>query len=431
MSTSVSGKASKPLVLRAAKGFGFKEGTIPNPVVVVEGGIIKAAGKASEVTLPENADVIDLGNATLMPGMVDAHMHLTGFRSGDMVKEPLLTPWGVLIARAIKDLEAILNAGFTTIKDSGSMIALDLREAVKEGTVMGPRIVAAGPPLTQTFGHADTHYLPVKLVDVRESPLRGPFGSLICDGEAECRKAARYAFRCGADYIKIMATGGVLSQKDSPRFRQFTREEIRAIVDEAEAVGTFVEAHAQGSEGIVNALVSGVKVIAHAIYIDEEGIQLAKERGAIITPTFSIVQRIIDMGQEAGIPEWGLRKAEEVFKDHEKNIRNAYRAGVKIATGTDFLGGFLTPHGMNAMEVKMLVDKAGMTPEEALTSATKVAAEAAGLAGKAGEIREGFIADIIAVAGDPTTDVTPLLNPSNVIMVMKEGKIVKKAFDGA
>ncbi len=420
---------SKPILLRSAKGFGFKEGIISDAGLLIEEGVIKVAGKASEITPPENAEVIDLGNATIMPGMIDAHMHLTGFRTGDMVKEPLLTPFGVLVARAIKDLEAIINAGFTTVKDSGSMIALDLREAVKEGTIKGPGIVAAGPPLTQTFGHADTHYLPVNLVDIRSSPLREPFGSLICDGEAECRKAARYAFRCGADYLKIMATGGVLSQRDSPKYRQFTREEIRAIVEEAEAVGTFVEAHAQGSEGIVNALTSGVKVIAHAIYIDEEGIQLAKEKGAIITPTFSIVQRIIEMGSEAGIPEWGLRKAEEVFRDHERNVRRAYLAGVKIATGTDFLGGVLTPHGTNAMELKMLVEKVGMTPQEALTAATKVAAEAAGLKGKVGELREGFIADVIGVKGDPTTNITSLLDPSNIVMVMKEGNILKKTFE--
>jgi len=424
MSTPVKRKHGT-IALRAAKGFGFKEEVISKPVVVVKDGIIKEAGKESEVTLPEDAEVVDLGNATIMPGLIDAHAHLTGFRYGDMIKESLLTPPGVLTLRAAKDLEALINAGFTTIKDSGSMIALDLREAVKEDTIVGPRVVAAGPPLTQTFGHADAHYLPISLVDVRHSPIRGPFGSLICDGEAECRKAARYAFRCGADYLKIMATGGVLSQKDSPRYRQFTKAEIRAIVEEAEAVGTFVEAHAQGSEGIVNALESGVKVIAHAIYIDDEGIHLAKERGAVITPTFSIVQRIIDVGQEAGVPEWGLRKAEEIFKEHERNIRRAYRAGVKIATGTDFLGGLLSPHGMNAMEVKLLVDKVGMSPKEALRAATRNAAEAAGLAGKVGEVREGYVADIIAVAGDPTTDVTTLLKPSNIVFVMKEGKIIK------
>ena len=423
----MSTRKERVRVLRAAKAFGLEKGSESNAVVLVKGSRIVEVGKASEVDIPKDADVMDFGNATLMPGLIDAHMHLTGLRTGDMVKEPLLTPTGVLYARAIRDLEALINAGFTTIKDSGSLIALDLREAVREGTVKGPRIVAAGPPLTQTFGHADTHYLPVDLVDIRTSPLRNPFGALICDGEAECRKAARHAFRMGADYIKIMATGGVLSQRDSPRHRQFTRAEIRAIVDEAEAVGTFVEAHAQGSQGIVNALTSGVRVIAHAIYIDEEGISLAKRRDAVIVPTFSIVDQIIKHGAEHGIPEWGLRKAEEVFKDHEENVRKAYREGVRIATGTDFLGGALTPHGRNALEIKMLIDKLGMTPEEALRAATVNAAYAAGLDGEVGLLARGYLADIIAVKGDPTQDPNTLLDEGNIVMVMREGQIIKSA----
>jgi len=418
-----------PVALIARKVFGTGSGdnleALERGAVIVEGGVIRAVGKEGEVAIPDDATVIDLGNATIMPGLIDAHLHITGFRTGDIVKEPLLTPFGVLVARAIKDLEALIAAGYTTVKDSGSLIAVHLREAIREGTITGPRIVAAGPPISQTFGHADAHYLPVELVDIRTTPILRPLASLICDGPDECRKAARYAFRYGADYIKIMATGGVLSQRDSPRHRQLTREEIRAIVEEAEAVDSFVEAHAQGEEGIVNALEAGVKDIAHAIYIGEEGIRLAKEKGAVIIPTLSIVQRIVEKGAEAGIPEWGLRKAEEVYRDHIQNIRRAYRQGVKIAAGTDFLGGPLSPHGMNAMEIGLLVEKIGMTPKEALTAATANAAEAAGLARVVGRVAEGYAADLIAVKGDPTQDINAVTNPENVVFVMKEGRIYK------
>lgn len=417
---------SRSLALRASKVFGVGEGeAITKGVILVQDGRIQAVGKESEISIPENAEVLDLGNATLMPGLIDAHVHITGFRTGDIVKEPLITPLGVLYARAVKDLEALLRAGYTTIKDSGSLIAAQLKEAVREGTINGPTIVAAGPPISQTFGHADAHYLPIQLVDLRTTLLLTPFSALICDGEDECRKAARYAFRLGADYIKIMTTGGVLSQRDSPKHRQFTKKEIKAIVEEAEAVGSFVEAHAQGSEGIINALESGVKVIAHAIYIDEDGMRLARERNAVIIPTLSIVHQIIEHGHEAGIPEWGLRKSEEVFEDHVKNIRKAYREGVKIAAGTDFIGGPLAPQGMNSLEIKLLVEKLGMTAKEALTAATANAADAANLGNRVGRLKEGFIADIIAVKGDPTENVDLLLNENNIILVMKEGKILK------
>lgn len=422
---SKGGKNGKPLLLRAWKIFGTEEGSLIKGEVLIENGTIKAVGKQGELGEPSDGEIIDLGNAVLMPGLIDAHLHITGFRTGDIVKEPLLTPFGVLVARAIKDLESLIMAGYTTIKDSGSIIAVHLREAINEGTAIGPRIVAAGPPISQTFGHADAHYLPVELVDIRKTSILNPFASLICDGESECRKAARYAFRYGADYLKIMATGGVLSQRDSPRHRQFTKSEIRAIVEEAEAVGSFVEAHAQGEEGIINALEAGVRDIAHAIYIGDEGIRLAKERRAIIIPTLSIVHRILEKGSEAGIPEWGLKKSEEVYRDHISNIRKAYREGVKIATGTDFLGGPLAPHGMNSMEIKLLIEKVGMTPEEALTAATTNAAEAAGLGNRVGKIREGYVADLIAVKGDPTQDINSLMNKDNIVMVMKEGKILK------
>ncbi|MCD6279131.1 MAG: amidohydrolase family protein, partial [Desulfurococcales archaeon] len=247
-------------------------------IIVIEGKYIRAVGSRGSVEVPDDAEVIDCGGKMALPGLIDAHLHITGMKTGDFVKEPLITPIGVFFARAVRDLQNLLDAGFTTVVDAGGVIALHIKQAVEEGTIPGPRVVAAGYVLSQTFGHGDTHYLPVEYVDARTAKKLTPMMSLICDGVDECRKAARYALREGADFIKIMATGGVMSEKDRPEYRQFTVDEIRAIVDEARAAGRFVHAHAQGKEGIMNAVGAGVKVIAHAIYIDEDSAELAKEK---------------------------------------------------------------------------------------------------------------------------------------------------------
>ncbi|KAF2959065.1 amidohydrolase [Thermotoga sp. Ku-13t] len=399
---------------------------LENATVLVEKGRIVKVSKADSTTIPADFFRIDLDSFFLMPGLIDAHLHLTGMRSGDTIKEHLLVPYETLVARTVKDLEFLIEAGFTTIVDAGGSIAVNLKEAVQEKTIVGPRIVAAGHSLSQTFGHGDAHYLPIEYVDPRSSRFKTPFGSLICDGVDECRKAARYALRCGADFIKIMSTGGVLSERDRPEQVQFTKEEIEAIVQEAKHAGKFVHSHAQGTEGIKNALLAGVKVIAHGIYIDEECCELAKKFDAIVVPTLSIVEHIMRYGREIGIPEWGLKKSEEVYRSHVENIKLAYQRGVKLATGTDFLGGTKAfGHGDNALEIVLFVQKLGMKPEEALVSATKIAAEAAGLSKQVGTIEVGKLADMIVLKKNPLEDVELLMNRENVVMVIKEGEIVK------
>ena len=400
---------------------------ISNGVIVIKDKFIVDVGSSGEVKIPDEAKVIDVKGMTVLPGLIDAHMHLTGMKSGDLVKEPLITPIGVFFARAIKDLEALINAGFTTVCDAGSIIALHLKYAVNEGTVTGPRILAAGYAISQTFGHGDQHYLPIEWVDARTTKKITPLMSLICDGVDECRKATRYALREGADFIKVMTSGGVLSEKDRPEYRQFTLEELKAIVDEAKAVGKFVHAHAQGKEGIKNAILAGIKVIAHAIYIDDECVELAKEKNVVIVPTLSISQMLIEVGSKIGIPEWGLRKIEEVYQTHIENIRNAYKRGVCLATGTDFFCHCGTPlgHGQNALELKLFVEKLGMTPTEAIIAATRNASKATGLENLIGTIEKGKLADLIVVNGDPLTNIDVLLNVDNIVLVMKEGQIVK------
>lgn len=392
--------------------------------VLIEGKYIQKIGNS--VHIPKGSEIVDLAGAYLLPGLIDAHLHLTGFRSGDMVKESLLVPYEVLVARVVQDLRALANAGFTTIGDAGGAIAVGIKKAVEEGTIVGPRISAAGYTLSQTSGHGDEHYLPIDYVDPRESKFRTPLGSLICDGVEECQKAARYALRCGADFIKVSATGGVLSERDRPEYTQFTIEELKAIVQEAQHAKRFVHAHAQGTEGIRNALLAGVKVIAHGIFIDEECCKLARQKDAIVIPTLSIVEHIMIYGKEIGIPEWGLKKSEQVYKAHIENIRLAYRHGVKLATGTDFLGGVKAfKHGENALEITLMVEKIGMTPMEAIIAATKNAAEAVGLSNTTGTIEPGKLADLIVVKENPLEDIRVLSERNNITMVFKEGTLIK------
>ncbi|MBO8182073.1 MAG: amidohydrolase family protein [Archaeoglobus sp.] len=409
------------------------EGRILNPAtefvgkgrIVVENGKIKDVGSKGEVEIPEGAEVIETkAKATIMPGLIDAHVHFTGFRTGDYIKEGLLTPLGLFVARAIKDLEATLDAGYTTVCDAGSIVALHLREAVNEGTVRGPRIIAAGYPISQTFGHGDFHFLHPKLVDARESLLNFPFQSLLCDGEDECRKAARHALREGADFIKIFVTGGVASQRDRPEYPQLTRKEIAAIVEEAKRAGRFVHAHAESSEGYINAVEEGVEVLAHGMDLNDDAINLSIEKDITLIPTLTIADIILKFGEAAGLPDWAIEKTEEVHEIHIESIKRAYEAGVRIATGTDFFIGSkeIQLYGMNSLEIKLLAEKVGMEGMEVLKAATLNAAKAAHL--NAGSLEKGKVADIIVVEGDPLSPEI-LLDKRKIKLVVKGGRIVK------
>ncbi len=395
-------------------------------VIVSEDRIVDVGTKGS-LDIPKDAKVIECTNSTILPGLIDAHVHVTGFRSGDYIKESLLTPYATLVARAIKDLEAMINSGYTTIVDAGSVISLQLKQAQREGIINAPRIVASGYPISQTFGHGDIHFLPPDLVDARTTKLLNPFSSLLCDGEDECRKAARYALRAGADFIKIFTTGGVASQRDRPEFSQLTKKEIRAIVEEARRANTFVHAHAEGAEGIVNAISAGVKRIAHAIYIDDDGIRLAKENKVMLIPTLSVINMLLKAGEESKLPKWALEKAEEVKRIHVENIRRAHRFKIPLATGSDFF--FQLPgakvYGYNAVEILALINDIGLETIEAIRAATLNAAFVAGLDDYIGSLEPGKIADLIVVNGDVLDNPEILIGPDNISLVLQRGHIVK------
>ncbi|MEM2137356.1 MAG: amidohydrolase family protein, partial [Candidatus Methanomethylicia archaeon] len=332
------------MVLALVNGF-LIDGTgrlpIDKAVIIVDGNKIRDVGRGGEVKIPSDAKIIDLNGSTVMPGLIDAHMHFMGTRTHKL-EENFTVPDQVKLLRCVSDASALLNAGFITVKDCGGTNGLYLKFAINEGSVRGPRIIASGYALSQTFGHGDVHFLPIAWAK-EKIPT-------ICDGVDDCRRATRYALREGADFIKICATGGVMSMRDRPEHTQFSYEEIKVIVEEARKVGTFVTAHAQGTEGIKIAISAGVKTIDHGIYLDEETIKMMKEKNVILVPTLSIVNQIVTRGKEVGIVEWGLMKAMEAFESHIKSVKMAYEAGVKIAVGTDFGGPELWKLGTNAME---------------------------------------------------------------------------------
>lgn len=398
---------------------GTGEEPLQDVFIAVSDGKIESISKNVEPSI----EVVDAGNYTVMPGLVDAHLHLAGHLTDKFVEESIVTPYEIHLIKALYDIQDLLSAGYTTIRDCGSLQGPYLKMAVESGLTKGPRIVTAGRVLTQTFGHGDEHYFPVEIVKLRSDYKLG-FGGILCDGVDECIRAARMAFREGADFIKICSTGGVMSQRDKPEDEQFTVEEICAIVNEAKKVRSFVASHAQGAKGIKNALVAGVRTIEHGIYLDEEGAKMMIEQNAILVPTLSIVHQLVSKGREAGTPEWGLKKSLEVIDTHVKNMKKAKSLGVKIATGTDFIGSPMLKFGVNAMELQLLVEKCDFTPMDAIVAATKNGADACGILDKTGTLEIGKFADMIAVKGNPLEDVKILQRKENIKFVMKGGVIV-------
>lgn len=394
-----------------------------NSVIVVEDSKIVAVGQARDINIPKNARIIDASGKTVMPGLIDAHMHFSGFRSDNYTEETIVTPHGLKLLRASRDAEALLRAGYTTAKDCSSMNGVALKRAIAEGTIPGPRVLAAGFALSQTFGHGDTHFLPIEMADIRTSGGKGPEPVLLCDGVEECIKGARYALREGADFIKVCTTGGMLSEKDKPEHTQYTVEEIKAVVDVARAAGTFVTAHCQGTSGMHNSIDGGIKTIDHAIYPDEEAIEKAKKKGVVFVTTLSIMKSINEGGVEAGYPIWAVDKSRKAWSSVVKNMAKLREGGATVASGTDFLGSKMTKMGTNALELELLAKYSGFSPMEAIVTATLNGAKACALEANIGSIEEGKLADIIIVDGNPLKNIKIFQDIERIRTVIKQGKI--------
>ena len=389
---------------------------IRHAIVVVRDSEIVDVGKADEVRIPTGAEVIDASEKTVMPGLMDMHVHLCYWgKERDWTRYELDTPPTLMALKAARAAKETLEAGFTTVRDAGAYndCVISTRKAVELGIIPGPRILTAGVWITQTGGPCDTDWpshLPSQV-----------FHNATADGVEGVRKAVRERFRAGSDFIKIFTTGDVYSRGTGPDVRRFTIEEIRTIVDEAHAVRRKVAAHAEGVEGIKNAARAGVDTIEHGIYLDDEACQIMKQNNIILVPTLVVLRNIVAEGIEAGMLPEAVRKGKEAGDAHFAGFRRAHEAGVKVATGSDaFMG--ICRHGENARELEMMVE-AGLTPMEAIIASTKTGAEALGLEDQIGTLEVGKTADMVIVDGNPLRDITILQDQKKIGVVMKGGHL--------
>jgi len=385
-------------------------------VVLIEGDKLAAVGQRDDVHVPGEAEVIDGNGLTIMPGMVDAHIHLVGRRRGDITG---IYNRSLSTARAIADAYTILEHGYTTARCCGSHISPGIKLAIEEGTVKGPRLVVAGAALSQTFGHADIHYLPLNWV--RDY---GSWFGTIADGVDECRRAAREQLRNHADFIKICTSGGTSSQLDDCEFPQYTLEEVKAVVYEAHSVGKKVAAHAHGLPGIKLALAADVDTFEHSAWLDEETATEMAERNKIIVPTcynpIRAYQNTKGFTEPGDIPEWNFRKIQQVYWLDQKRVRMARELGVKQAIATDWIGD--SPYDVS-MEMWAFMHLGGYTALEAITCCTKIGAECVGLQHSVGTLEKGKQADVLLVNGNPLQDIKLLASKENIRLVMKNGKV--------
>lgn len=385
--------------------------TLEQPVVLITDGRISAVGQQGQLTIPEGAKRIDLAGKTILPGLIDMHVHLDsnpryGGYSSLQFTDQFWTVQGVANARAM------LDAGFTTVRNVGSDNYSDIayKQAIDEGLMVGPRIVPAAHALSATGGHCDQTYLP---------PSFHAKGEAVGDGEQELRQRVREQRKYGAEVIKVCATGGVFSRNTEPGQQQLSESELRAIADEAHQWGLKVAAHAHGAAGIKAAIRAGIDTIEHVSLIDAEGIRLAKEHGTWFDMDIFNTEYTQAEGAKNGVLEDNLRKDREVAQIQRDNFRAAHKAGVKMIFGTD---AGVMPHATAAGQFRVMTEY-GMTPLEAIQAATRNAAEALGREKDVGAIAVGRYGDIIAVDGDPLANVRTL---EKVAVVIKGGEVVKQ-----
>jgi imidazolonepropionase-like amidohydrolase len=404
----------KSVVLKAARLFdGISDGLTRNGVIVVEGKTIKAVGAGLPV--PDGATVIDLGDATLCPGFIDAHTHLTHERTADynqgfvdsMRRE---VPEAAILATVYA--RRTVEAGFTTVRDVGSDDLLDvgLRNSIAKGVVPGPRMLVCVHGIGATGGHADRNGLRHDLFGKEADETEG-----IANGPDRLRAAVRYQIKYGADVIKFCASGGVLSLADEVDTPQLTLDEMTALVDEAHRLRKKVACHCHGDQAAREAILAGVDSIEHGSFLKPETLSLMKERGTYLVPTLMAPDSL--MPNLAKLPPEIAAKAVAANESLSRTFSEAVRLGVKVGFGTD---SGVSKHGLNAREFRLMVER-GMSPAATLRAATSADAELLGLARSIGTLEPGKLADVVGVPGDPLADITAT---ERVVFVMKEGKVV-------
>lgn len=373
----------------------------------------------SEIGTHLNGDNIIEGNGQyLLPGMIDSHVHV--MLEMEPLEKRLATPFSYNFYKAIDHLKRTVDAGVTTVRDALGA-DLGLKEAVNDGLILGPRLQISVNALTITGGHGDSYTKSGIQLPILQDGYPGlPSG--ICDGVNEVRKKAREMLRAGADVLKVHATGGVTSATDHPDYTQFSLEELKVIVEEAQFRNNRkVMAHAQGLQGVKQCIEAGIHSIEHGIYLDDEAVQLMKEKEMYLVPTLLAPLSVIEFAEELGMSENSIKKSKQVMQDHIDSFKKAHQAGVKIAMGTD-AGVF--KHGTNLRELELMVEH-GMTEMEAIVSSTKTAAECLGYDEDLGTIEVGKKADFILLDQNPLEDIKVLRDPNNIKVVSIDGQIVK------
>jgi imidazolonepropionase-like amidohydrolase len=413
-SVSAQGPAAKRTVVHPGRVLNVRTGELrANQAIVIEGDKIVRIAAASEVNAAAGDTVIDLPDATLLPGLIDMHTHLT-FDLASLGYQGLSISTAREALHGARNAKRTLEAGFTTVRNVGAKDYADiaLRDAINDGDVIGPRMVTSGPALGITGGHCDENLLP---------PAFHLQGDGVADGVEAVQHKVREVIKYGADVIKICATGGVLSKGDDPNASQFTLEEMKAIVADAHRLGRKVAAHAHGAEGVRWASEAGVDSIEHGHLMDDAAVATLKKNGTYLVPTLFLGEYMEKNMEHSDMPEYSKQKMRDVAAAMQKNVKKAFDAGVKIAFGTDAA---VYPHGLNAGEFHVYV-KLGMTPLAAIQTATINAADLLGPKFQVGTLEPGKFADMIAVDGDPTKDVTIL---EHVKFVMKGGTVYKNDF---
>jgi imidazolonepropionase-like amidohydrolase len=409
---AVTQQSTQRVVIRAGHVLDVKSGKmLSDRAIVIEGDNIVSVGPAS-ATPAADATTINLPNATVLPGLIDAHTHLTFNPSFGYETLGISIPREALIGA--HNARVTLEAGFTTVRNVGARGYSDvaLRDAINAGDVPGPRMLVSGPALSITGGHCDNDLLPYEYHATSDG---------VADGIENVQHKTREIIKYGADLIKVCATGGVLSKGDDPNASQYTLEEMKAIVADAHRLGRKVAAHAHGAQGVIWASEAGVDSVEHGHLMNDAAIATLKKNGTYLVPTLYLIDWQRENAAKANLPDYTRRKMQIVSEAAKTNAKKAIEAGVKIGLGTDAA---VYPHGLNAHELAVYVSL-GMTSLQAIQTATINDADLLGWSDKIGTLEAGKWADIIAVDGDPLQDVTTL---QHVKFVMKGGAVVKNEY---